>query len=186
MTELDRDPAVKGDSPAMSRARGLGARPRRAGSALAVLRILLGSLFLWTFLDKTLGLGYSTTPAKSWLAGVSPTGGYLGSLKGSLAATFHPLVGQPWVDWTFMVGMLLVGVGLVLGIALRAAAVGGSLIMALMWLTSLPLQNHPFVDEHIIYACSLWVLSLADAGNVWGFGRAWSTHTIPKRLPWLR
>lgn len=110
----------------------------------------------------------------------------MSSLKGSLAATFNQLAGQPWVDWTFMLGMLLVGTALVLGVALRAAAVGGSLIMALMWLSSLPLQNHPFVDEHVIYACCLWLLALAGAEHVWGLGRIWSTFGIAKKLVWLR
>lgn len=187
MTEFRTDLlAPKSDSDAIYTAGGFSGRPHAAGKSLALLRILLGLVFLWTFLDKTFGLGYSTTAANSWLAGHTPTGGYLSSLKGSLAATFHPLVGQPWVDWTFMLGMLLVGTALTLGIALRAAAVGGSLIMALMWLSSLPLQNHPFVDEHVIYACSLWVLALAGAGHVWGMGRIWSTRSLAKKLGWLR
>lgn len=187
VTELRTDRwAPKSDIDAMNTAGGSLGRPHAAGKSLALLRILLGSVFLWTFLDKTFGLGYSTTTANSWLAGHTPTGGYLSSLKGPLAATFHPLVGQPWVDWTFMLGMLLVGTALILGIALRAAAVGGSLIMALMWLSSLPLQNNPIVDEHVIYACSLWVLALAGAGHAWGVGRIWSTRSLAKRLSWLR
>ena len=32
-----------------------------AAKALAVLRVSLGFAFLWAFLDKTFGLGYSTT-----------------------------------------------------------------------------------------------------------------------------
>lgn len=178
--------AQKKDNGALATARGFSGRAEAAGKSLALVRILLGSVFLWTFLDKTFGLGYSTTSANSWLAGGTPTGGYLSSLKGSLSMTFHPLVGQPWVDWMFMVGMLTVGTALTLGIAMRAAAVGGSMIMALMWLSSLPLQNHPFVDEHVIYACSLWVLVLAGAGHVWGWGGIWSTRSIAKKLSWLR
>lgn len=185
LTELARGRDLPSED-ALKTAGGSRGQLHRAGKMLALLRILLGSVFLWTFLDKTFGLGYSTTPARSWLSGASPTGGYLGSLKGSLAAMFGPMAGQPWVDWMFMLGMLLVGTALVLGIAMRPAAVGGSMIMILMWLSSLPLQNHPFVDEHVIYACSLWVLALAGAGHMWGLDGPWSRNSLPKKLPWLR
>ena len=45
--------------------------------ALAGLRIATGFIFLWAFLDKLFGLGYSTASAKSWIHGGSPTKGYL-------------------------------------------------------------------------------------------------------------
>ena len=186
MTEVRTDQRAMVHQGARNVAGGYWGGSRGTGIFLALLRMLLGSVFVWTFIDKTFGLGYSTTAVKSWVAGGTPTGGYLSSLKGSLSATFNQLAGQPWVDWTFMLGMLLVGVALVLGIALHAAALGGSLTMALMWLSSLPLQNHPFVDEHIIYACCLWVLALAGAGHTWGLGRIWSTFTITKKVIWLR
>jgi hypothetical protein len=38
-----------------------------AAKALAVLRVSLGFVFLWAFLDKTFGLGHDTVVAKSWL-----------------------------------------------------------------------------------------------------------------------
>jgi thiosulfate dehydrogenase (quinone) large subunit len=45
------------------------------GVAIAALRVSLGFVFLWAFLDKTFGLGYSTPSAKSWISGGSPTEG---------------------------------------------------------------------------------------------------------------
>ena len=50
---------------------------KKSWQALAVTRILVGFVFLWAFLDKTLGLGFATTPEKAWLAGTSPTTGFL-------------------------------------------------------------------------------------------------------------
>lgn len=147
--------------------------PGAAARALAVLRILLGAVLLWAFADKAFGLGFATAAAKSWMAGGSPTAGYLGSLKGSLAGAFQPLAGNPAVDAAFMLGLLLVGGALVLGVALRAAAVGGSALMLLMWLSSLPLKSNPVLDEHIIYAAAMIALAAAGAGRVWGFGRTW-------------
>ena len=149
------------------------AAPTAAARALAVLRILLGGIFLWAFADKAFGLGFATPAAKSWAAGGSPTAGYLGSLKGSLAGAFQPLAGNPAVDAAFMLGLLLVGGALVLGVALRAAAVGGSALMLLMWLSSLPIKTNPVLDEHIIYAAAMIALAAAGAGRVWGFGRTW-------------
>ncbi|WP_028278512.1 membrane protein [Arthrobacter sp. H5] len=163
------------------------ARGHNGLHALALLRILLGITFLWAFLDKTFGLGFATPPEKSWLSGTSPAGGYLGSLEGPLAEAFRPLMGQPWVDWTFMLGLMLLGCALVLGVALRGAAVGGSLLLGLLWLTSLPLRNNPVIDEHVIYAVALWALATARSGKVCGLlWRSWARLTTKRRFRWLR
>lgn len=141
--------------------------------ALAVVRILLGTVFMWAFVDKLIGLGFATPASKSWLAGGSPTAGYLGSVKGWFAGPFTTLAREPWVEWSFMLGLLLVGTALVLGVALRAAAVGGTLLMALMWLSSLPLKNHPVIDDHVIYAAVIIALAATGAGATWGLARTW-------------
>ena len=52
-----------------------------ACKALAVLRIAMGFLFLWAFLDKTFGLHYATPSAKAWIHGGSPTKGFLNGLR---------------------------------------------------------------------------------------------------------
>jgi thiosulfate dehydrogenase [quinone] large subunit len=150
------------------------ALPAAGARAMAALRILLGAILLRAFADKALGLGFATPAAKSWVAGGSPTSGYLSSLQGSLAGAFQPLAGNPVVDAAFMLGLLLVGAALFLGVALRAAAVGGSVLMLLMWLSSLPIKTNPVLDEHIIYAAAMIALAAAGAGNTWGFGRRWS------------
>src|SRR5690606_19011155 len=100
----------------------------KAWLALAVTRITLGFVFLWAFLDKMFGLGLSTPPAGSCIAGVSPTAGFLSAAaEGSspFAGVFSALAGQTWVDWLFMIGLLGVGLSLILGIGLRISAVAG-------------------------------------------------------------
>lgn len=144
-----------------------------AGRALAVLRILLGMVLLWAFADKLFGLGFATPAAKSWINGGSPTAGYLSSLKGWFAGSFQILAGNPVVDAAFMLGLLLVGVALVLGVALRAAAVGGTALMLLMWLSALPIKTNPILDEHLIYAAAMIALAAAGAGRIWGFELRW-------------
>ncbi len=143
-------------------------------AVLAVLRIVLGLVFLWAFVDKLFGLGLSTPSQKSWLHGGSPTAGYLGHLEGAASGFFAPMAGSPVVDLLFMLGLGALGVGLLLGIGLRTLAVAGTALMLLMWLSALPLSNNPVIDEHIVYAAALVVLAATNAGSVWGLGKQWN------------
>ena len=55
-----------------------GGRRSLAGARwMAVLRLATGFIFLWAFLDKLFGLGYSTKSANAWIHGGSPTNGFL-------------------------------------------------------------------------------------------------------------
>ena len=64
-----------------------GAKRPRSGSeivtspsariVLAVLRIVVGFIFLWTFLDKTFGLGFSTPRQMAWINGGQPRQGFI-------------------------------------------------------------------------------------------------------------
>ena len=152
---------------------------------LGIVRILLGFVFLWSFLDKTFGL-YGTSPNESWLAGESPTAGYLGSLEGAFAPVFHAMAGQAWVDWMFMLGMALVGMALILGVAMRLAAVGAVALMGSLYLTSVPLEDNPLIDEHLMYGTLAVVLMLMRAGDVLGAARLWARTPLARRVPWLR
>lgn len=184
--ESSATPTMTASTPTTDSAQMRPAAPQRHARPLALLRILLGSVFLWAFLDKTFGLGFATAPEKAWIAGGSPTAGYLGGVEGSFAGLFQPLAGAPVVDWAFMLGLLAVGTALVLGIALRAAAVGGTALMILMWLSSLPLKSNPVIDEHIVYAAAMIALATTHAGNTFGLGRQWSALTSSPSLRWLR
>jgi thiosulfate dehydrogenase [quinone] large subunit len=162
-----------------------------ASRALAVLRVASGFVFLWAFLDKTFGLHYSTPTAKSWLNGGSPTKGFLGSVEvGPFQSLFHTMAGTWYADWLFMLGMLGIGVGMIAGVAVRAAAAAGVILLAGMWLAEFPIAQHssagaptgssnPFVDYHVIYALGLIVLAATYAGTTWGLGRVWA------RLPFI-
>lgn len=153
---------------------------------VAGLRISLGFIFLWAFLDKLFGLGFATTAEKSWLAGGSPTSGFLGNaVTGPFAEIFHKLSGLVVVDWLFMIGLLLIGVALILGIGMKIATYTGSLLLFMMWLALLFPANNPVIDEHIIYILALFVLKSIEAGKSFGFGKAWSKLTIVKKFPIL-
>lgn len=164
----------------------------------AVLRITMGLLFGWAFLDKTFGFGYATPSANAWLNGGSPTQGFLGHLDhGPLASMFQSWAGAAWADWLFMLGLAGLTIALLFGIGLRVAAVAGTLMMMLMWAAEWPLDRftnageptmstNPIIDYHIVYALVLITLAVIAAGNVWGFGRKWAELDFVKGNHWLR
>ena len=158
-----------------------------ARRALATVRIVLGLTFLWAFLDKLLGLTFSTPAAGAWLRGGHPTKGYLGSSFGPLADLFKAIAGNPLVDTLFMAGLLGVGVALTFGVAMRLGAWSGVAMVALMyashpvpWLD--PHGPHPFLDEHVLEAAVFWLLAVTPSGDTWGLGEWWR-----RRVPvaWL-
>jgi thiosulfate dehydrogenase (quinone) large subunit len=153
---------------------------------LAGLRLALGWVFLWAFLDKAFGLGHDTTSAKAWINGGSPTQGFLGSAtKGPFAGTYHSLAGTAFADISFMVALLAIGTALMLGIGMRIAAVAGAVLLVLMWSAVLPPDSNPFMDDHLIYAGILVVLALLHAGDTLGFGRMWTVTALVRRNHWL-
>jgi len=138
----------------------------------AVLRIGMGWLFLWPFLDKLFGLGFATAPENAWIAGGSPTFGFLKfATSGPLAPVFQGLAGNPVVDWLFMLGLLFIGLALLSGIGVSIAGYAGALLMLLLWLSNLPPENNPFLDEHIVYMIILIGLAMAKSGQWLGLGR---------------
>lgn len=126
---------------------------------LLALRVGLGLLFLWAFFDKLFGLGFATAAEDAWLAGGSPTTGYLlYATQGPFAGMFRMLAGQVWVDVLFMVGLFGIGTCLTLGRWMRLATSSGILLMLLMYLSAFPPEHHPFLDEHVMYALVLGYL----------------------------
>ncbi|MYV44127.1 DoxX family membrane protein [Streptomyces sp. SID2888] len=164
----------------------------------ASLRLLTGFVFLWAFLDKAFGLGYATPSGKGWVDGGSPTKGFLsGVAAGPMQSTFHSWAGQTWADWMFMAGLLGVGLALIGGVALRIAALGGTAMMALMWIAEWPpakqlsdgtptMSTNPFVDYHVIYAVVLIALAAVSAGDAFGLGRLWARLPVVRDNRWLR
>jgi thiosulfate dehydrogenase [quinone] large subunit len=153
---------------------------------LAGIRIALGWIFLWAFLDKAFGLGYATTPAKAWFNGGSPTRGFLGSATGPFSGFYHSIAGTGVANVLFMAALLAIGTALILGIGMRLAAIGGALLTVLMWTAVLPPASNPFMDDHLVYAAVLIVLALLGAGNTLGLGRAWAAIPLVQRAPWLK
>jgi len=154
---------------------------------LAGLRLALGWVFLWAFLDKLFGLGHETTTKAAWLNGGSPTDGFLShGAQGAFTGFYHSIAGAWWADWLFMIGLLGIGVALIAGIGLRVAAAAGGLLLVMMWSVVLPPANNVFMDDHLIYAGLLAVLALTAAGDTLGLGRWWARIPFVRRNPWLK
>jgi thiosulfate dehydrogenase (quinone) large subunit len=168
-----------------------------AAKFLAVVRVGVGFVFLWAFLDKTFGLGYATPSARAWINGGSPTKGFLSRVAvGPFESTFHAWAGAAWADWLFMLGLLAIGIALILGIGLRIAAASGTVMMLAMWAAEWPLakltsagepsmSTNPIIDYHIVYALALIAVALTYAGNTWGLGRLWAKLPFVQRNHWL-
>jgi thiosulfate dehydrogenase (quinone) large subunit len=168
-----------------------------AARIAAVLRISVGFVFLWAPLDKTFGWGYSTGSEKAWINGGSPTKGFLGSIdQGPFASMMNAMAGNTLVNILFIFGMIAVGIALIAGVAMHLAALGGTVIMLLMWLAEWPLaqstnageptgSTNPFMDYHLIYALVTIVLVVVAAGKTWGLGNVWEKLPVVKSQKWL-
>jgi len=170
---------------------------KTAAKALAVLRISIGFVFLWAFLDKTFGFGYATPSARAWINGGSPTKGFLSSVDiGPFQGAFNSIAGTTWANWMFMLGLLGIGLALIAGIGMRIAAGAATLMMAMMWFAEFPLAQHtsageasgstnPITDYHFVYAVATIALALTYAGHTWGLGRWWAKLPFVQRHRWL-
>ena len=150
---------------------------------LALTRVAMGFILLWAFFDKLFGLKFATAPEKSWLAGNSPTLGFLQfGTHGPFSEMFKAMAGMPVVDWLFMAGLLLIGLCLLLGIGMKIATATGMLVFFFMWLSMLPPKNNPVLDEHIMYILILLVLRYHEAGKFFGFQDWWSRRHLVRKF----
>lgn len=153
---------------------------------LVLMRLSLGWIMFWGFIDKLFGLGFTTKPEASWLNGGSPTTGFLKfGTSGPFAEFYQGLAGQMWVDWLFMAGLLGIGVAFLLGIAMRFAGYMGALMMILMFSAALLPEHNPVLDEHIVYALLFVYLPYTSAGETFGFSKQWKKTSVAKSLPFL-
>lgn len=178
------DPVVRGARPAGPDA--VPAAPRRAPLAFGLARMGLGFLFAWAFVDKLIGLGFSTPGNMGWLDGGNPTKGYLASAEGPFAGLYHSLAGGAVTNVLFMAGLLALGVALMAGVASRLATIGGVVMFVSMWTTHLLPETNPFLDEHLIYALVLIGLLGIGADRTLGLGDRWARLPIVRRFPILR
>ena len=156
---------------------------KRYQKLIGILRISMGWLMLWAFLDKTFGLGFTTARESAWVNGVSPTAGFLQfATKGPFAGIFQSLAGNIIIDWLVMLGFLLIGIGLILGLGVKLSGYGGALMMALFYIAGfLPPEHNPIIDEHITWLLVFLLLAWTKSGRWYGFGTWWSKLNLVKK-----
>ncbi len=133
----------------------------------AGLRIVMGFIFFWAFIDKVFGLGFATTSDKAWIHGGSPTTGFLSfGVKGPLAPLFHSLAGVAVVDWLFMLGLLFISLTLIFNKYVKWGCIAGCLMLLFMYLALLLPENNPIIDEHIVYILVLALLFVKNESKV--------------------
>jgi len=173
----------------------------RGGRIWGVLRIAIGWVFLWAFLDKLLALGFATgrNPETgvvdrfgdaAWIYGGSPTDGFLKfglHTKEPFTGFYEGLVGSSFIEWVYMLSMAAIGLALILGVATRLAA-GAGIVWMLLFYTASAIwpENNPFLDDHIIYAIVLAGIAYVGAGRYFGLGRQWERLSLVQKYPILR
>ncbi len=157
--------------------------PVRGMRAWTALRLLLGWSFVWAFLDKMFGLGFSTCRAgdssdidfgcdAAMIKGGSPTYGFLefgtqgshtGDLFSWMASSGPDSINL--ADIGFMTALLFGGVALMLGVAVRSAAIGGALLMAFMFFAGdVWPENNPVNSSHVIEMVAFLGIATVGAG----------------------
>ena len=138
-------------------------------SALVVLRMLIG----WHFFYE--GLAKLTSPY--WTSA-----GYLADSKGLFQGLLLDVAASPTavtvVDRLNEWGLLLIGLGLMVGLLTRWAAIAGVVMLALYYVTAPPLAGYSYampsegsyllVNKVLIELAALLVLLAFPAGREWG------------------
>ena len=152
-----------------------------------ILRVLIGFMLFWAFLDKTFGLGYPTAPGQGLIDGGSPTKGFLmHASNGTFGWLFEPMVDiSGLLDIVIVLAMFALGVGLILGIGKRLCCVGGMLMFFIFYLAVSPLSDNPIIDYHVIYIVVLFGVLFTNSCSVIGLGEWWKDTTLVKRFPIL-
>jgi len=156
-------------------------------AVLGILRISMGLIFLWAFFDKLLGWGFATTTEGAWIAGGSPTTGFLQfGVHGPFATFFNSLAGSVLVDWLFMLGLLFIGLTLTLGIMVKLGGYAGTLMLLLMYLAvGIQPEHHPFIDDHFVYVFVMLAVVWGNAGKYFGLGNAWYNSSLVQKYKFL-
>jgi len=173
----------------------------RGGRFWGVLRLALGWVFLWAFLDKLLALGFATgrNPETgvvdrfgdaAWIHGGSPTDGFLKfglHTKSPFTDFYDGLVGSTLIEWVYMLSMAAIGIALILGVATRLAA-GAGIVWMVLFYTAAAIwpENNPFLDDHVVYAIVLAGIAYVGAGRYLGLGRRWERLSLVRKHPILR
>lgn len=180
---------------------------------LSILRIMLGFVFFWAFIDKAFGLGFSTCrdgetgainymcEGGAWFNGGKPTYGFLAYASGDLSGEAAGVNGSGaffagwaeaniggfrYLDWLFMLGLLAIGTALILGIGTKVAAWACVLMSVFMYIAAADLVTNPILDHHVFYAVTGVAVAYAELEKQSiGLGTLWRKLPIVQKWTWL-
>jgi thiosulfate dehydrogenase (quinone) large subunit len=150
--------------------------PARAAKGLAALRIFVGIVWLANGLAKLAGRSSVDLGVVSF--GLIDRGVARGLLEGytgpqsnaapQLKSFYADVVLANWglFQWLLTAAELAVGLGLVLGIASRLAALGGLALIGPLWIMTI--DNQRYLFEYPLDVIPLLILAIVPAGRVWG------------------
>ncbi|MCR4328256.1 MAG: DoxX family protein [Patescibacteria group bacterium] len=148
---------------------------RNAKIAVFLLRITTGWMFFYAGIVKIMNPAWS---AVGYLQSAKTFPGFYNALASPALLPFTNFINE----W----GLTLIGASLILGIGVRWSGILGALMMVLYYLPILefpyPNAHSYIVDEHIIYAAALLLLSALRAGHMWGLERAFSRIPLLGRI----
>ena len=158
--------------------------PEGAAWGLLAGRFVLGWIFLFAGIEK-LAVAEGWTSA-GFLSHMSPDNPFQG--------VFDGLAGDAWVDFIVPWSQVAMGLALITGTLLRAAALLGALQMVLFWAANLtgglfdglPIGYGWFISEHLVYVAGLLAIASLGAGRLLGVD-GWLEKQEPVRsMPVLR
>ena len=151
---------------------------------LVILRMVIGWHILYEGVVKLWNPNWSAS-------------GYLMDSKGIFAGLFHALAANATVlqivDFINVWGLILVGLGLMLGLATRWATIGGIVLIGMYYLSHPPLigvkyalpseGSYLFINKNLIEVFALSVLLVFPTGKHIGLDRLialWRNKTVPE------
>ncbi len=151
---------------------------------LVALRTAIGWHFLYEGYVKlvTPGWGPDGLPLAAW-----SSAGYLRGATGPFAGVFHAIAssaGLGTIDVMVAVSLAAVGAGLMLGALTQLACAGGMVLLAMFYLSAIPLDGLPgprlegaylIVNKNLIELAALAVVHAFRTGRIAGLDRWWAS-----------
>ncbi|MFL5778451.1 MAG: DoxX family protein [Chloroflexota bacterium] len=168
--------------------------------AVAILRVAVGSIFLFAGLDKWVGINSGGNPfsAAGFLkAGTNGTWpGVAAAPAGSAPVVVNPThdfwVGlaanadlMAFLNFLVVFGQIAIGIALIVGIATRFSAIMGALMMVLFGIAAWDF-GHGIVNQHFAYALITLFLGYIGAGRAYGLDEVIEKEAAVKHNPQLR
>jgi uncharacterized membrane protein YphA (DoxX/SURF4 family) len=153
------------------------AQHERAQVALAILRVGLGSLFIWVFFEN-LGKGLYSPSGYSGLINYYIEKGHAPQLLKSIMAIManHATVAGPMQGLT----EITFGVLLLIGLLTRPVALGAFLFLSTLWIAEL---GTAWIWELLVPMLVALALVIGAAGRKWGIDAVLASRN-PRSLFW--